>query len=94
MHGAQRAISILSPETPHPDFASLGEGQHLRLTFHDVIDAVAGLKRQPTRMPNGWLLSFPLGTRQRRCSSIAGPASAAPPPSAFTAMCLLRASDR
>lgn len=43
-HGAKRAISILSPDTPHPDFPALADGQHLRLTFHDVNADGGGLE--------------------------------------------------
>jgi predicted protein tyrosine phosphatase len=43
-HSAGRAISILSPDTPHPDFPALARGQHLRLTFHDVTADGGGLE--------------------------------------------------
>ena len=43
LHGARRAIGILSPEMPHPQFETLEEGQHLRLTFHDVTTNHQGL---------------------------------------------------
>jgi len=43
-HEATRAISILSPETPHPTFSRLTEGQHLRLTFHDIVADAPGLE--------------------------------------------------
>lgn len=43
-HGANRAISILSPETPHPRFPQLAEGAHLRLTFHDVVEDSPGVE--------------------------------------------------
>jgi predicted protein tyrosine phosphatase len=41
--GAQRAISILSPDTVHPSFASVEDENHLRLTFHDVAAETPGL---------------------------------------------------
>jgi predicted protein tyrosine phosphatase len=42
--GARHAISILSPETPHPAFESLSKDSHLRLTFHDVVEDTPGLE--------------------------------------------------
>lgn len=48
-HGARRAISILSPETPHPVFTVLQPEDHLRLTFHDVITTDSGLSAPSAR---------------------------------------------
>ena len=42
-HGATRAISILSPDTAHPEFPALEKANHLRLTFHDIVSDAEGL---------------------------------------------------
>ncbi|MFT3671069.1 tyrosine phosphatase family protein [Aestuariivirga sp.] len=92
-HQAKRAISILSPDTPHPDFPSLAQGQHLRLTFHDVIADGGGLEgpkmRDAERLVefiSAWDQSAPLLIH---CWAGISRSTAA----AFTAMCLLRKSE-
>lgn len=41
--GATKVISILSPDTPFPDFESVTGDNHLRLSFHDVAAPTPGL---------------------------------------------------
>jgi predicted protein tyrosine phosphatase len=89
-HRARRAISILSPDTPHPEFPSLAQGQHLRLTFHDVIADGGGLEgpkmRDAERLVefiSGWDQSAPLLIH---CWAGISRSTAA----AYSAMCLLR----
>jgi predicted protein tyrosine phosphatase len=43
VNGATAAISILSPDSAHPEFGSIQGDRHLRLTFHDVATATPGL---------------------------------------------------
>jgi predicted protein tyrosine phosphatase len=93
MHGAQRAISILSPEMQHPHFASLAEGQHLRLTFHDVAHASVGLEA-PTHKDAERLIAFISAWDQQAPMLIhcwAGISRSTA--SAYVALCLLRAQD-
>lgn len=40
LHGAQSVISILGPETPHPDYAP---HRHLALTFNDINAPAEGM---------------------------------------------------
>jgi predicted protein tyrosine phosphatase len=88
LHGAQSVISILGPETAHPDFA--GINQHLRLTFHDVNAETRGLlspKRSDAeklvRFINAWDQSTPLLIH---CWMGISRSTA----SAFAALCILR----
>ncbi len=92
-HGASRAISILSPDTPHPDFPQLATGQHLRLTFHDVAADAVGLEGPKLRdaerliaFIRGWDQSAPMLIH---CWAGISRSTAA----AFTALCLLRPSE-
>lgn len=92
-HGAQRAISILSPDTPHPEFPTLAQGQHLRLTFHDVVSDGGGLEgpkiRDAERLVHfisEWDRTAPLLIH---CWSGISRSTAA----AFTALCLLRPGE-
>lgn len=93
-HGATRAISILSPDTPHPEFPQLATGQHLRLTFHDVAADAHGLEgpklRDAERLISfirEWDQSAPLLIH---CWAGISRSTAA----AFTALCLLRPTER
>jgi predicted protein tyrosine phosphatase len=92
-HGATRAISILSPDTPHPEFSQLATGQHLRLTFHDVAADAHGLEgpklRDAVRLISfirDWDQSAPLLIH---CWAGISRSTAA----AFTALCLLRPTE-
>ena len=92
-HGATRAISILSPDTPHPAFPQLAAGQHLRLTFHDVVADAEGLQgpkpRDAERLVEfirGWNRQAPMLIH---CWAGISRSTAA----AFTALCLLRPTE-
>ena len=92
-HSAMRAISILSPETPHPTFPGLGEGQHLRLTFHDVAADVPGLEGPKTRdatqlveFIRGWDTSAPMLIH---CWAGISRSTA----SAYAALCMMRPDE-
>lgn len=41
-HSVGRVISLLGPETPHHNFQSIAADQHLKLTFHDVVEMIDG----------------------------------------------------
>jgi hypothetical protein len=41
-HGVKRVISLLGPDTPHRIFAGITTNEHLRLTFHDVVEKMEG----------------------------------------------------
>lgn len=92
-HQAKRAISILSPDTPHPDFPSLPRNQHLRLTFHDVTADGGGLEG-PKMHDAERLVAFISEWDQQaplliHCWAGISRSTAA----AFTAMCLLRKAE-
>ena len=42
-HAVGRVVSLLSPDTPHRIFNNIVPEQHLRLTFHDVVETMDGL---------------------------------------------------
>lgn len=92
-YGARRAISILSPDTPHPEFPSLAHGQHLRLTFHDVALDGGGLEG-PKRRDAERLVEF-ISDWDRKspllihCWAGISRSTAA----AYTALCLLRPGE-
>ncbi|MFO1035151.1 MAG: protein tyrosine phosphatase [Hyphomicrobiales bacterium] len=92
-HGARRAISILSPDTPHPTFNALPADHHLRLTFHDVADDVPGLEG-PRASDVERLITFLRDWDQQaplliHCWAGISRSTAA----AYTAMCLLRPNE-
>ncbi len=41
-HSVGRVISLLGPDTPHRNFTGVVPGQHLKLTFHDIIAPTEG----------------------------------------------------
>ncbi len=43
-HKVSAAISLLSPDTPFPTFASLASQQHLRLSLHDITAVTPDLR--------------------------------------------------
>lgn len=92
-HGARRAISILSPDTPHPDFPALAPGQHLRLTFHDVAADGGGLegpKRRDAERLIGFVSEWDRTTPLLiHCWAGISRSTAA----AYTALCLLRPDE-
>jgi predicted protein tyrosine phosphatase len=92
-HQAGRAISILSPDTPHPEFPALQQGQHLRLTFHDVALDGGGLEG-PKRRDAERLVEFIAGWDRKsplliHCWAGISRSTAA----AYTALCLLRPDE-
>lgn len=92
-HGAKRAISILSPDTPHPEFPALAPNQHLRLTFHDVIADGGGLEGPSLRDAERLIGFISEWDRQSplliHCWAGISRSTAA----AFTALCLVRADE-
>jgi predicted protein tyrosine phosphatase len=42
-HKVSHVVSLLGPETPHRDFMGINAGNHLKLTFHDIIEPGEGL---------------------------------------------------
>ena len=41
-HSVGRVVSLLGPETPHHNFKGIARDQHLKLTFHDVVEMMDG----------------------------------------------------
>jgi predicted protein tyrosine phosphatase len=41
-HGVGRVVSLLGPDTPHRKFEGITSDQHLKLTFHDVVEMMEG----------------------------------------------------
>ncbi len=41
-HGVGRVVSLLGPDTPHRNFEGITSDQHLKLTFHDVVEMMEG----------------------------------------------------
>jgi predicted protein tyrosine phosphatase len=42
-HKVSHVVSLLGPETPHRSFAGIADPNHLKLTFHDIIEPAEGL---------------------------------------------------
>ncbi len=87
-HGVSHVVSLLGPETPHRDFIGINRGNHLKLTFHDIIEPAEGLTA-PAPAHVATLIDF-LKARQGEdpllihCWAGISRSTA----SAFTAMCL------
>ena len=41
-HAVGRVVSLLGPDTLHHDFKGIAADQHLKLTFHDVVEMMSG----------------------------------------------------
>ena len=42
-HKVSHVVSLLGPETPHRSFSGIADPNHLKLTFHDIIEPAEGL---------------------------------------------------
>jgi predicted protein tyrosine phosphatase len=42
-HKVSHVVSLLGPETPHRSFSGIADSNHLKLTFHDIIEPAEGL---------------------------------------------------
>lgn len=92
-HGASHAVSLLSNETPHPVFEALQPANHLRLTFHDIIQPMDGME-PPRAVDAERLVEFLSGWEREapmliHCWAGISRSTAA----AFTAMCLFRPDE-
>ena len=87
-HKVGHVISLLGPETPHRSFSGIADANHLKLTFHDIIEPAEGLT-PPAADHVETLIGF-LRERQGRDPMLihcwAGISRSTA--SAFTAMCL------
>ena len=41
-HKVSHIVSLLGPETPHRSFTGIVDGNHLKLTFHDILEPAEG----------------------------------------------------
>jgi predicted protein tyrosine phosphatase len=41
-HQVSHVVSLLGPETPHRSFNGISDANHLKLTFHDIIEPAEG----------------------------------------------------
>ena len=87
-HKVSHVVSLLGPETPHRSFSGIADPNHLKLTFHDIIEPAEGLT-PPAADHVETLIGF-LAARQGQdpllihCWAGISRSTA----SAFTAMCL------
>ncbi len=42
-HKVGHVVSLLGPETPHRSFTGITDANHLKLTFHDIVEPADGL---------------------------------------------------
>ncbi len=42
-HKVGHVVSLLGPETPHRTFSGIADANHLKLTFHDILEPADGL---------------------------------------------------
>jgi predicted protein tyrosine phosphatase len=87
-HKVSHVVSLLGPETPHRSFIGITDANHLKLTFHDIIEPAEGLTA-PAAEDVETLITF-LKARQGEDPMLihcwAGISRSTA--SAFTAMCL------
>jgi predicted protein tyrosine phosphatase len=89
-HGVRRVVSLLGPDTPHQDFGGIVQSEHLKLTFHDIIEPMPGFV--PPREYDAELLLKFLEAWDRKdpilihCWAGISRSTA----SAFTAMCMAK----
>jgi predicted protein tyrosine phosphatase len=89
-HGVSHVVSLLGPDTPHRQFTGIKLDNHLKLTFHDIIEPMDGFSHpQPEHAEQlvsflqGWAREMPILIH---CWAGISRSTA----SAFTAMCMLR----
>jgi predicted protein tyrosine phosphatase len=89
-HGVGRVISLLGPDTPHRTFIGIESEQHLKLTFHDVVEMMEGFSA-PRAIDAEKLIGF-VETWDRKNPMLihcwAGISRSTA--SAYTALCMLR----
>jgi predicted protein tyrosine phosphatase len=92
-HGARSVVSLLGPETPHRDFTGIAADRHLKLTMHDIIDAMEGFSH-PRETDAQRLVDFVTAWDREHPLLIhcwAGISRSTA--SAYTALCMLRPDD-
>lgn len=89
-HGVRHVVSLLGPDTPHRQFKGIEHDNHLKLTFHDIIEPMDGFTHplpehaeQLVSFLKGWGRETPILIH---CWAGISRSTA----SAFTAMCMLR----
>jgi predicted protein tyrosine phosphatase len=89
-HRAGSVLSLLGPESPHRIFDGIDADRHLKLTFHDIIEAAPDFVHptpehveQVIRFVRGWDRKLPLIIH---CFAGISRSTAA----AYTTMCLLK----
>ncbi len=91
-HAVGRVVSLLGPDTPHQAFNNILAEQHLKLTFHDIVEMMDGFSA-PRATDTEKLIEFIEGWDQARPMLIhcwAGISRSTA--SAYTALCMLRPS--
>ena len=89
-HGVGRVVSLLGPDTPHRNFETIAPEQHLKLTFHDVVEMMDGFAA-PQATDAEKLIGFIEAWDQKKPLLIhcwAGISRSTA--SAYTALCMLR----
>ncbi len=91
--GVSHVLGCLGPESPHPELGLENERQHLRLTFHDILDEMEGFQA-PTRDHVAQIIDFVeewgrSGKLLIHCFAGISRSTA----SAFTAMCVLNPKE-
>ncbi len=89
-HGVGRVISLLGPDTSHQNFKGIDANQHLKLTFHDVVEMMEGFSA-PRAVDAEKLVEFIDGWDRAQPMLIhcwAGISRSTA--SAYTALCMLR----
>jgi predicted protein tyrosine phosphatase len=93
LHGVRRVVSLLGPDTPHRAFSGIASAEHLKLTFHDIIEPMTGFV-QPRADDAKLLVDFLKGWDRKapiliHCWAGISRSTA----SAFTALCMAKPSD-
>ena len=92
-HQVSHVVSLLGPDTPHRSFEGVHGERHLKLTFHDIAEAMAGYT-EPRAADAERMVGFLQGWQREQpmlihCWAGISRSTAA----AFTAMCLFRPKD-
>jgi predicted protein tyrosine phosphatase len=90
LHGARRVASLLGPDTPHRAFNGIAPRDHLKQTFHDIVEPMPGFVA-PSREAVEELVAFIGGWHRTRpllfhCWAGISRSTAA----AYTALCMER----
>jgi predicted protein tyrosine phosphatase len=89
-HRVGHIVSLLGPDTPHRQFKGIEHGNHLKLTFHDIIEPMDGFHHPLPEHAEKLVAFLRAWERQAPILIHCWAGISRSTASAFTAICMLR----